>query len=997
MLKIFEEPDGIAPPPGFDLAPRRKRPLSLWNPLDYLVLLYWVLWFPQALNWYVSTFQQRESTDAFQQRLVLQTLLLLGATLGIMFVGLPWLDVPVDLDRMVGVLVVSLLWGAVVILGELGIGVVATVRGVWGGTLAFTLGLYLGLPSSIALSLALSLTLSAMLVTGVTSLNALALVLSFGMTLGLSGGLAGGLAFGLGGGIAGVLAMSIAFGLSFNIIGGSSRTGYTTRLTVVGVAIGVVIYLVGGTHAGAFAGLGFGMVFALGIPILVVIFSIGLLGWLLVPVSSFKQRIGPLSRTTLLPIPGLREALAQELARDWRAGICAVNHISLYSRQYIPAVRAVHDVLIHSPPDELLSRVAGLPPEWYHWWHLDQNSINLRLAMRFEFSAWLFFLSDSQRTRLEQRHLKAYCPCTTIQYAFYGFYNWHIDDVHGAAIAFRKVCKLPMGQELASMAELLAALSDSATLEASETDGQTSADAVDSDPSTDIGPDASNEDATYAKVFKRIVDLYATTDWLDTVPDDHFRLGTVVVLQQLRAVAADVLIAQNARAPLIRGSALGRATAGLQALLDSGDNVCPTPEWPIVQRVAKVWQTAVIEAGGSAGQEILRKPALNPYRGYSGLPAIGEHFVGRAGVMSTIDRHFHHTDVPPVIVVYGHRRMGKTSILLNFEDRLPEGTLLAYVDMQHAGFVDHTGQFLEVLARTIHERGSKADLDPGPAPVPDEYQNLGDARRALDALLAHLAPQMERLPGSARLLLAIDEFEIIESRIEQGRIDRDVLAYLRSMHRRYDWLALVFAGLHTLAEMGGAYWNAFFSQTENVRVSYLSTSDAMQLITQPHPDFALEYETALVDELYRLTNGQPYLLQRLCWELVEQWNERFAETGEELKRVLTMGDLQTVLEHDFFAAGAYYFDGVWNNVTEHERVLMATLATRESPWSVAELAETCPEVPLEETLNKLRHHDVIPHDVLGRVCYANELMRLFVCSMSRESAGKTSISGHFLQ
>ena len=37
-------------------APRRKRPLSLWNPFDYLVLLYWVFYFPQALRWYVETF-----------------------------------------------------------------------------------------------------------------------------------------------------------------------------------------------------------------------------------------------------------------------------------------------------------------------------------------------------------------------------------------------------------------------------------------------------------------------------------------------------------------------------------------------------------------------------------------------------------------------------------------------------------------------------------------------------------------------------------------------------------------------------------------------------------------------------------------------------------------------------------------------------------------------------------------------------------------------------
>ena len=42
--------------PRLDLAPKLNRPLSLWNPVDYLRLLYWVFYFPQALRWYVDAF-----------------------------------------------------------------------------------------------------------------------------------------------------------------------------------------------------------------------------------------------------------------------------------------------------------------------------------------------------------------------------------------------------------------------------------------------------------------------------------------------------------------------------------------------------------------------------------------------------------------------------------------------------------------------------------------------------------------------------------------------------------------------------------------------------------------------------------------------------------------------------------------------------------------------------------------------------------------------------
>ncbi|KEI66402.1 hypothetical protein A19Y_1334 [Planktothrix agardhii NIVA-CYA 126/8] len=49
------------PIPRLDLAPKLNRPLSLFNPLDYLRLLYWVFFFPQAIRWYVATFKQEKT------------------------------------------------------------------------------------------------------------------------------------------------------------------------------------------------------------------------------------------------------------------------------------------------------------------------------------------------------------------------------------------------------------------------------------------------------------------------------------------------------------------------------------------------------------------------------------------------------------------------------------------------------------------------------------------------------------------------------------------------------------------------------------------------------------------------------------------------------------------------------------------------------------------------------------------------------------------------
>ncbi|MFN6473206.1 MAG: ATP-binding protein, partial [Nostoc sp. SerVER01] len=101
----------MTPVPRLDLKPKLKRPLSVWNPLDYLRLLYWVFFFPQALRWYVDTFgsgyiPEREMNwqkgwellrqNAIQRQLFFQGLFLTVITPVVIGLIFQTLNVPVD-------------------------------------------------------------------------------------------------------------------------------------------------------------------------------------------------------------------------------------------------------------------------------------------------------------------------------------------------------------------------------------------------------------------------------------------------------------------------------------------------------------------------------------------------------------------------------------------------------------------------------------------------------------------------------------------------------------------------------------------------------------------------------------------------------------------------------------------------------------------------------------------------------------------------------------
>jgi hypothetical protein len=331
--------------------------------------------------------------------------------------------------------------------------------------------------------------------------------------------------------------------------------------------------------------------------------------------------------------------------------------------------------------------------------------------------------------------------------------------------------------------------------------------------------------------------------------------------------------------------------------------------------------------------------------------------------------------------------MGKTSILHNLEALLDGKGLVVHLDLQRLTWSERPNEMVFEIVLHIHRRAQKAGLDLGPEPQRPDLVDLGTAKRALEA-------QLERLDGllqGRRLVLTFDEFEIFEREIREGRLDVRFLEFLRSCYQQYSWLALIFAGLHSLEEMNQDYFGPFYSSHEPVKVGYLARDDAFRLLAEPDEDFDLELEAELLAEIFRLTYGQPYLLQRLAWELVEKWNERFHQSIEPIPRILRAGDLEPVIDRDFYAAADYYFDGLWQaNVTAAERQLMAVLAMREGPWQLAEIQGARQELGVERILTELEGHDILLRDEGGRYRFAAELLRRWVV---REKEGEEERGG----
>ncbi|NJL06704.1 MAG: ATP-binding protein, partial [Chloroflexaceae bacterium] len=449
------------------------------------------------------------------------------------------------------------------------------------------------------------------------------------------------------------------------------------------------------------------------------------------------------------------------------------------------------------------------------------------------------------------------------------------------------------------------------------------------------------------------------------------RPAVCAALDQLATIAREVSGYQTATSRANRLAALARASDLLQELQQTIDSSVTTPEQYGLQRIVQQWQALVIAVGGDVASQNQRGPVANPY--ILNNPAESDGFVGREDILRRLEELWGsdaNRQVPSV-VLYGHRRMGKTSILHNLGTRFGSQTVVVDFNMQRVGTVRDNADLLYQLALALYdactERGIAGLDEPQEADFPSDSPTRGFNR---------FLTRLDRVRGSYRFIITVDEFEKLEAQIDAGRLTPDLLDHWRGVYMTYPWLVMAFAGLYTLEERRHDYWNPLFGSVMAVRVSFLTPGATRQLITQPSPDFALDYDEDAIERIIALTGGQPFLVQLIGHSLVTRFNQQTYEAGREGERRFHLADVDAVINApDFERDGDPYFTGVWRQAEREpagQTAILAALAPHDGGLDRPALAAATglPNDVLESALATLVQHDVItPSDTPAPDCY----------------------------
>lgn len=259
-----------------------------------------------------------------------------------------------------------------------------------------------------------------------------------------------------------------------------------------------------------------------------------------------------------------------------------------------------------------------------------------------------------------------------------------------------------------------------------------------------------------------------------------------------------------------------------------------------------------------------------------------EMFFGREDIFEFIRQTLTGKHRDQVIVLYGQRRTGKTSILYQLHRRLVPRYLCIFVDL-HGLLMESEGAFLWELASQIrrilgHDYGIVL-------PTPDRGAFETDPRSffANDFL-----DQVWQAIGDHHVLLMIDEAVRLQEQVLAGKLDKSIFEFLRFLMQHYERLNFLFSLGSGLEQMEKEY-SFLFNVALYKKDSVSGTRGGHQPDHSTGAGSVHGRAGTAIDRILQITACHPYYTQLLCHSLFNRWRQKSGAT-------VTTDDVEAVME-----------------------------------------------------------------------------------------------------
>jgi GTPase SAR1 family protein len=294
---------------------------------------------------------------------------------------------------------------------------------------------------------------------------------------------------------------------------------------------------------------------------------------------------------------------------------------------------------------------------------------------------------------------------------------------------------------------------------------------------------------------------------------------------------------------------------------------------------------------------------VNPY--IAGPPLrTDKMFYGRADMFAYIKEHLPAGEQQNIIVLYGERRTGKTSLLYQITRHLPQPFLPVFIDLQGAAGKKED-KFWHYLAKCIYD----SILEKGYSLEKPELEHFRQSDPSEHFRREFLNKVKLAIPENIPILL-VDEFDVLEKSVRAGDLPKSVFDNLRSVMQHVDRLGFIFAGTYDITKLGEEYWSILFNTALWKKIELLDKDTFRLLVEDPVKNF-FKYDELALDRIWQMTSGHPFFVQLICHELVSYRNENRLT-------YLTVQDVDNVIE-DVIDQGQVHLGYMWEGLAREKK------------------------------------------------------------------------------
>jgi tetratricopeptide (TPR) repeat protein len=300
---------------------------------------------------------------------------------------------------------------------------------------------------------------------------------------------------------------------------------------------------------------------------------------------------------------------------------------------------------------------------------------------------------------------------------------------------------------------------------------------------------------------------------------------------------------------------------------------------------------------------------LNPY--IAGNPVTDpKGFFGREEVFRDVMRMLRNPQ-DNAIVLYGQRRIGKTSVLLQLRRRLAgQGEFTpVYFDLQDKA----AKPLAEVLYQLAYEIASVTGQ---PMPEINQFDDNGDYFRHV------FLPAAAERAATGGLVLLFDEFDVLERRqgILENQAGQKFFPYLRTWMSELRRVKFYFV-IGRRPEDLSTDVISVFSRIRASKISLLNRKDSESVVRQSEKDGSLFWTDTAFEKIWAWTQGHTYLTQLLCSVIWDRAYDNEPTTAPHVE----VANVDAAID-DALKQGQNAFHWIWDGLPPAERVVMAAMA-----------------------------------------------------------------------